>query len=118
MTEGNTAGSAIASILRTLRSQRPLACMETPRARTGRPRQRPSQNRGGPVGEGHEPEGQHARRRGGGRLHITDEVSEQRWANTGGGCGGKATDQGERWAGDRAPDSEPDQRVERLARCA
>jgi RNA-directed DNA polymerase len=39
--EGNTAGCAIASIRRTLRSLRPQACMETPRARTGRPRSVP-----------------------------------------------------------------------------
>jgi hypothetical protein len=35
--ESNTDGCAIASIRRTPRSQRPQACMETPRARTGRP---------------------------------------------------------------------------------
>jgi hypothetical protein len=45
-------------------------------------------------------------------------VPEQRWKANGGGHGGKATDQGEHRAGDRAPDAEPDQRVERLARCA
>src|SRR6266481_4757568 len=39
--EGNTEGCAIASIRRTLRSLRPQACMETPRARTGRPHWRP-----------------------------------------------------------------------------
>src|SRR2546422_8797750 len=37
VTEGHTAGGAIASLSRTLRSLRPQACMETPRARTGRP---------------------------------------------------------------------------------
>ena len=37
MAEGNTSGCAIASIRRTLRSLRPQARMETPRARTGRP---------------------------------------------------------------------------------
>jgi hypothetical protein len=42
MAEGNTKGCAIASIRRTLRSLRPQACMETPRARTGRPRRCPS----------------------------------------------------------------------------
>jgi hypothetical protein len=42
-TEGKTDGCAIASIRRTLRSLRPLACMETPRARTGRPHRRPQQ---------------------------------------------------------------------------
>jgi len=42
MAEGNTGGCALASIGRTLRSQRPQACMETPRARTGRPHRRPS----------------------------------------------------------------------------
>src|SRR5215831_3936867 len=41
MAEGNTEGCAIASTWRTPRSLRPLACMETPRARTGRPRRRP-----------------------------------------------------------------------------
>jgi len=35
--EGHTDGCAIASVRRTPRSLRPLACMETPRARTGRP---------------------------------------------------------------------------------
>ena len=40
--EGNTDGSAIASARRTARSLRPRACMATPRARTGRPRGRPS----------------------------------------------------------------------------
>ena len=39
--EGNTDGCASASIRRTLRSLRPQACMETPRARTGRPHRRP-----------------------------------------------------------------------------
>src|SRR5580700_6867958 len=41
MAEGNTGGCAIASVYRTLRSLRPHACMETPRARTGRPHRRP-----------------------------------------------------------------------------
>ena len=36
--EGKTGGCASASIRKTLRSLRPQACMETPRARTGRPR--------------------------------------------------------------------------------
>src|SRR5260370_32805841 len=38
VTEGHAAAGAIASLARTLRSLRPQACMETPRARTGRPR--------------------------------------------------------------------------------
>ena len=84
---------------------------ETPSAPVGR-------RGGGPVGEGHEPEVQHARRWGVGRSRSTGEVPEQRWATAGGGHGGKATDQGEHRAGDRAPDTEPDRRVERLARCA
>src|SRR6202035_866588 len=42
MAEGNIGGCALASIHWTLRSQRPQACMETPRARTGRPQRRPS----------------------------------------------------------------------------
>jgi hypothetical protein len=40
-TEGITGGCENASIRGTLRSQRTQACMETPRARTGRPRHRP-----------------------------------------------------------------------------
>jgi hypothetical protein len=39
--EGHTDGSANASLRRAPRSHRPQACMETPRARTGRPHQRP-----------------------------------------------------------------------------
>src|SRR5713226_9080020 len=45
----------------------------------------------GPVGEGREPEVQHARRWGVGRSRSTDEVPEQRWKATGGGHGGQAT---------------------------
>jgi hypothetical protein len=44
-------------------------------------------------------------------VRSTVEVPEQRWATAGGGHRGKATDQGEHRAGDRAPDSEPDQRI-------
>jgi hypothetical protein len=40
-TEGHTARRATASDVRTPRSQRPLACMNTPRARTGRPNRCP-----------------------------------------------------------------------------
>src|SRR5262252_6742681 len=46
MAEGNIGGCVIASTRWTLRSLRPQACMETPRARTGRPhRCRPSERR-------------------------------------------------------------------------
>ena len=44
MAEGNTGGGAIASTRRTPRSLRPRACMETPRARSGRLYQRPTGN--------------------------------------------------------------------------
>ena len=47
MAEGNTGGCVIASIGWTPRSLRPLACMETPRAGTGRPHRRPSCRRAG-----------------------------------------------------------------------
>src|SRR5713101_3924592 len=40
--EGHTARGVSASLLRTLRSLRPQACMDTPRARTGRPRRHAS----------------------------------------------------------------------------
>ena len=36
LSEGYISGGALVSPPRTLRSQRPCACMETPRARTGR----------------------------------------------------------------------------------
>src|SRR5436190_661435 len=39
--EGHTDGGAIASLCPTPRSLRPWACMETPRARTGRPHGHP-----------------------------------------------------------------------------
>jgi len=54
--EGHTGGGAIASLRPTLRSLRPRACMETPRARTGRPHRhsRPPAGRGS-VREGHVP---------------------------------------------------------------
>jgi hypothetical protein len=45
MAEGNTGGCVIASIRRTPRSLRPQACMETLRARTGRPHRRPLSNK-------------------------------------------------------------------------
>ena len=40
--EGHTGAGAIASRRATSRSLRPLACMDTPRARTGRPRRCPA----------------------------------------------------------------------------
>ena len=45
--EGHTARDASASLVGTLRSPRPQACRETPRARTGRPHRRPSPRRDG-----------------------------------------------------------------------
>src|SRR5918995_5017564 len=45
--EGNTVRGVNASLVRTLRSPRPQACRETPRARTGRPHRRPSSRRAG-----------------------------------------------------------------------
>jgi hypothetical protein len=45
--EGHTARGVSASIAWTLRSPRPQACRETPRARTGRPHRRPSPWRAG-----------------------------------------------------------------------
>ena len=52
--EGNIDRRDNASALRALRSLRPKACRETPRARTGRPHRRP--HKYGPVREGDEPE--------------------------------------------------------------
>jgi hypothetical protein len=54
--EGYTAPGANASLTRTLRSLRPRACMETPRAGTGRPHRHPWPSVGrGSVREGHVP---------------------------------------------------------------
>jgi hypothetical protein len=54
--EGHTDGGAIASLRPTPRSLRPRACMETPRARTGRPHRHPRSSVGrGLVREGYEP---------------------------------------------------------------
>src|SRR6266851_9162685 len=47
VTEGHTAAGANASLWRTLRSLRPQACMDTPRARTGRPRRQAPRRRVG-----------------------------------------------------------------------
>jgi hypothetical protein len=57
MPEGNILRDAKASCEGALRSRRPRACMETPRARTGRPKSRPPCGRmgGGSGGEGHAP---------------------------------------------------------------
>ncbi len=54
--EGHIGVGESLSLSGTLRSRRPWACVETPGARTGRPRELPSRVRGGPVGEGDEPE--------------------------------------------------------------
>jgi hypothetical protein len=54
--EGHTDGGAIASLRLTPRSLRPRACMDTPRARTGRPHRHSRSPVGrGSVREGHEP---------------------------------------------------------------
>src|SRR5271163_3903723 len=116
VTEGNTAGGAIASTCGLCAVRDPWHAWKLHAREPGDPVG--ARRGGGPVGEGHEPEVQHARRLGVGRLRSTDEVSEQRRATASGGYGGKATDQGEHRAGDRAPDSEPDRRVERPAGCA
>ena len=71
-----------ASYPRTLRSQRPQACLETPRARTGRPYRCPQPQAEGPVGEGYKPHDQRARLWGVGRMGSTDEVFEQRGSGT------------------------------------
>jgi hypothetical protein len=54
--EGHMDRGVIASLCPTLRSLRPRACMETPRARTGRPHRHPRSSVGrGLAREGHEP---------------------------------------------------------------
>ena len=46
-----------------------------------------------------------------GRSRSTNEVPEQGRKTVGGAHGGKAANQGEHWADDRAPNAEPDRRV-------
>ena len=53
--EGHTTLDDLASRGWTLRSRRPRACLETPRARTGRPHNRPARWCAGPGGQGDEP---------------------------------------------------------------
>ena len=53
-----------------------------------------------------------------GRSRSTDEGPERGRPRARGGSGGKATDQGEHRAVDRAPDPEPDKRVEGVGGCA
>jgi hypothetical protein len=52
--EGNKAACDKRKCAALLRSRRPQACIETPRARTERPSCRPSSEDGGPVGESDE----------------------------------------------------------------
>ena len=118
MAEGNTERCVIASTWRTPRSLRPWHAWKLHAREPGDPIDARGEWSGGPVGEGREPEVQHVRRWGVGWSRSTDEMSEQRRATVGGGHGGKAINQREHRADDRAPDTEPDQRVERFARCA
>ena len=72
----------------------------------------------GPVGEGYEPQVQHARKWGVGRSRSTNETLEPKRETAGGRRGGKASGQGEHRADDHAPDAEPGGRVERPVWCA
>src|SRR6266481_6240134 len=59
-----------------------------------------------------------ARRRGVVQRHSTDEAAEQKRATAGGGCGGKAADQGEHARAYLAPDTAPGKRAQRARACA
>ena len=75
--------------------------------------QTPTLDGGGTVEEGQKPSGRHARLRGVGRPHSTNEAGEQsRRVCVGSGVrGGKEVDQGERTTSALVPDAEPGKRV-------
>jgi hypothetical protein len=78
--------------------------------------------RGGPVGEGHEPQDQRERYWGVGWMGSTDEESEQRderanHGSPGGGLGGKPSNQEEHRRGLHVPDAEPEKCVSGTWRC-
>src|ERR1039458_4104889 len=102
----------------TRRSRRPQACGETPSARTGRPRGRPSGRCGGPEGERDERQVLHVRSRGVVPRCSTDEAAEPKRGAAGGGCGGKAVAQGEHDTAYPVPDTEPEIRVKWAGVCA
>ena len=139
--EGHTSGSDIASSRSTPRSQRPCTCVETPCARTGRARSCPRRWRRGTVGEGKMPTVRHARLREVARSRSTNEAGEQshdeawsRYCDTRERKGEQTVNtnidlnrdvpaesveerrstKGNDLAVGRAPDSEPEERVDRL----
>ena len=83
-----------ASLGPVLRSRRPQTRLDTSCTRTGRPRGYPSDDRRS-GGRRLRPYGPCVRPRGVGQWHSTCETLEQRPGMVGGGCGGKAADQGE-----------------------
>ena len=95
LTEGYLPRGVLVSRSGTLRSQRPRACMETPRARTGRPQGCPPRSMVGRLAKAKAVRPT-CTSWGVGRVRSTDEGSEQRRRHgVDGGPGGKAPDQGE-----------------------
>src|SRR5205814_2426780 len=104
--EGNTGGCDIASTHWTCEVKDPRHAWNLHAREPGGPTSARHEVVSGPVGEGDEPQSRHERWQGVGRLCSTCEVPEQRWKSlTGGGHGGKTTDQGEHGAGGRVPDA-------------
>src|SRR5260370_16894618 len=113
MAEGNTGGRVNASVLCTLRGQRPPHVWKLHARDPGGSINARQEVMSGPVGEGDEPQVQHERWWRVARSCSTCETPEQRRKAVGGGCGGKTTDQGGHGADDRAPDAKLGERVER-----
>jgi hypothetical protein len=91
-----------------LRGRRPLACTETPCARTGRSSVCPPRGWAGRVGKAGRPYADDERAEEVGQARSTDEAAEQgQWYGCGGG-GGKEPGQGEGGRAKHAPDAEPD----------
>ena len=108
--EGNIGGIAKARCLRTLRGQRPCACMETSYAGTGRshvcPKPRWQEAALGSLRTHASDE----RTWEVGQLHTTEEIAEQRLERASGGGGGKGVGQGEPVGVKHAPDPVPGRR--------
>src|SRR6266478_8778441 len=90
------------------RGHRPRARTEAPRMGTGRSRVHPRRNLSGDASGSLRTQADDERTREVGQICNTCEVSEQSWATSDGGDGGKRSDQREPATAKRVPDTEPD----------
>src|SRR5438105_14907698 len=106
--EGSTRCTDIARCLEIPRGHRPRARTEAPRVGTGRSRVHPRRNMSGGASGSPRTHADEERTREVGQTGSTYEVSEQGWATSDGGDGGKRSDQREPATAKRVPDTEPD----------